>query len=110
MDSLLSRKTSAALLISTLAAFTTLPAFASERKVEHRVQPIYPELAKRMHVGGTVHVEATVAADGSVIQAKTMNGNKMLAPAAEDAIRKWKFVPEGAPSTENVDIDFELSE
>lgn len=110
MDPFLSRKTSASLLTFAFVACSTLPAMASDRKVQRRVQPIYPELARRMHVGGTVRVEATVAADGSVTETKTISGNRMLAPAAEDAIRKWKFVAEAAPSTENIDIDFEVNE
>jgi TonB family protein len=103
-------KTSAALLAFAVLACTALPAFAADRKVERRVQPIYPELAKRMHIGGTVRVAATVSADGSVTEAKAVSGNKMLAPAAEDAIRKWKFVPGDAVSTESIDIDFEAND
>jgi TonB family protein len=87
-----------------------LPSAAADRKVERRVQPVYPELAKRMHIGGTVRVEAAVAADGSVTEAKIVSGNKILAPAAEDAIRKWKFAPEAVASTENVAIEFELND
>lgn len=106
----LSRKISAAVLGFAVVACTALPAVAADRKVQRRVQPVYPELAKRMRIGGTVRVAATVAADGSVTDAKAVSGNKMLAPAAEEAIRKWKFVPETAASTENVDIDFELTD
>jgi len=100
----------AALLVFAVIACTALPSAAADRKVERRVQPVYPELAKRMRVGGTVRVAATIAADGSVTEAKAVSGNKMLQPAAEDAIRKWKFAPDAAQSTENIDIDFEVSE
>jgi TonB family protein len=105
-----SRKTSATLIAFAVLICTALPSGAADRKVQRRVQPVYPELAKRMRIGGTVHVEVTVAADGSVTDTKTLSGNRMLAPAAEDAIRKWKFVPEAAASTENIDIDFELND
>jgi TonB family protein len=105
-----SRKISAAVLGLAVIACTALPAIAADRKVQRRVQPVYPELAKRMRIGGTVRVEATVAADGTVTEAKAIRGNKMLAPAAEEAIRRWKFAPESAVSTENVDIDFELTD
>jgi TonB family protein len=99
-----------ALLATAVILIAALPACAADRKVQRRVQPIYPELAKRMHIGGTVRIEVAVAADGSVTDAKTISGNKMLAPAAEDAIRKWKFAPGDAASTENIDINFEVSE
>lgn len=104
------RKASAAFLAFAVVASTALPAAAADRKVQRRVPPDYPELAKRMHIGGTVRVEATVAADGSVTQARTISGNKLLAPAAEEAIRKWKFAPGAGSSTESIDIDFEVNE
>jgi TonB family protein len=110
MLSFFTRKTSAAVLAFAVIACFALPTYATDRKVQRRVQPVYPELAKRMRIGGTVHVEATVAADGSVTETKTLGGNKMLSPAAEEAIRKWKFVPESGPSTEMVDIDFRIEQ
>lgn len=109
MNISIARKISTGLALTILAC-VTLPCFAADRKVQRRVQPVYPELAKRMRIGGTVHVEVTVAADGSVTEAKAIAGNKMLAPAAEEAIRRWKFEPEAGSSTENIDINFELSE
>lgn len=103
-------KTSAALLVLGVMVLATSPCGAADRKVQRRVQPIYPELAKRMRVSGMVRIEATVAPDGSVTEAKAVSGNRMLAPAAEDAIRKWKFAPEAAASTEDVDISFQVDE
>ena len=82
--------------------------WGADRKIERRVQPIYPELAKWMHIGGVVQVAATIAADGTVTEAKSVSGNKMLAPTAEEAIKKWKFAPSDAPSVEN--IDFEVND
>jgi TonB family protein len=110
MNSLLSRKTSAALLAFSVIACAALPLSAAERKVERRVSPIYPELARRMHIGGTVLVEATIAPDGKVTEARAVSGNKMLAPAAEDAIRKWKFAPGAGLTVENINIDFEVDD
>lgn len=110
MNFVLFRKTATAISALALAFVIAVPSHAADRKVQRRVPPTYPELAKRMRIGGTVRVEVTVAADGSVTEAKTVSGNKMLAPAAEDAIRKWKFVPGDAASTESIDIDFELND
>lgn len=97
-------------LVLVVTACIALPAFAANRKVERRVAPTYPELAKRMHIEGTVRVQVTVAPDGSVTQAKTLSGNKMLAPAAEDAIKRWRFEPEPAASTENIAVNFEVND
>ncbi|HMD18746.1 MAG TPA: energy transducer TonB, partial [Alloacidobacterium sp.] len=79
------------------------------RRVEKRVPPIYPEIAKRMRISGVVHVEATVAPDGSVTAAKATTGNKMLSLAAEDAVKRWKFVPGDGQSTVGIDVNFEAN-
>jgi TonB family protein len=86
-----------------------LPAHADDRRVEKRVPPVYPEIAKRMHIFGIVHVEATVAPDGSVTSTKATTGNKMLSPAAEDAVKRWKFVPGDSQSTVCIDVNFEAN-
>ncbi len=102
-----------ALVLTALAfSFTTvLPARAwDDRPIKVRVAPTYPELAKRMHISGTVRVSVTVAPDGTVSAAKTISGNHMLAGAAEDAVHKWKFVPAAEESTVEVNINFGLAQ
>ncbi len=79
---------------------------ADERAVKSRVAPVYPELAKRMKIAGAVKLEVTVDAEGKVTDVKTVSGNHMLSSAAEDAVRKWKFVAGGGSSTVVVDINF----
>ena len=44
-----------------------------------------------------------------VTDAKTVNGNKMLSLAAEEAVKKWKFVASDAQSIVDIDINFEPS-
>ena len=71
-------------LVVTLA----MPAaVAEDRAVRSRVAPIYPEIAKRMRASGTVSIEATVDPSGNVSDAKATGGNRLLAPAAEDAVQ-----------------------
>jgi len=96
-------KTAVLALILTLA----LPARAAdERAVKSRVTPIYPEIAKRLRISGAVRVAATVNAQGKVTDVKELSGNHMLAVAAEDAIRQWKFAPAPEESSINVEINF----
>lgn len=97
------------LLAAVACLLLALPAHADERRVEKRVPPVYPEIAKRMRISGVVHIEATVAADGSVTAAKATTGNKMLSPAAEDAVKRWKFVPADSQSTVGIDVNFEAN-
>jgi TonB family protein len=88
-----------------------LPARAAdERAVKSRVQPVYPEIARRMRIAGAVKLEATVDADGKVKDVKTISGNHMLALAAEDAVRQWKFVPGASDSSVDVEINFAVSQ
>lgn len=94
-----------------LAAFLCLTpgSMAEERRVQKRVPPVYPELAKRMHVSGVVRIMATVAPDGTVIEVKTINGNKMLSLAAEEAVKKWMFVAGNAESTVTIEVSFDAN-
>ena len=96
------------LVLSVVTLVCPLLLHAEDRHVQRRVPPIYPELAKRMHIGGLVHVSATVAADGSVTDTKATSGNRMLSSAAEDAVRKWKFAPADGTTTEIIDVNFDL--
>lgn len=100
------------LSLALIAMAVSLPLHAadSERPVKSRVAPVYPEIAKRMHISGVVKVAATVAPDGSVSAAKAVSGSKMLSGAAEDAVHKWKFVSADQESTVEVDINFALAQ
>ena len=91
-----------------LMAMLAIPGNASDRAVKSKVAPIYPEIAKRMKITGQVKIEAIVDADGKVTEVKTLSGSHTLSPAAEEAVRKWKFAPGDATTTEDVDVNFAL--
>ncbi|HUA14705.1 MAG TPA: energy transducer TonB [Verrucomicrobiae bacterium] len=80
---------------------------APDRKVISRVQPQYPELAKRMQIRGTVKVEAIVRPNGTVKTARLLGGNPVLADAALGAVQKWKFEPGENETTEVVQLTFD---
>jgi len=86
------------------------PAASPERKVMTRVAPAYPELARRMHIGGVVKVEALVRPNGTVKSARALGGHPVLVDAAISAVQKWKFEPAQSESTEVVQVSFEWSE
>jgi TonB family protein len=98
---------SAALVLIVAFALTSA---AEDRAVKTRVAPIYPEIAKRMRASGTVNIEATLDASGNVTDAKAVDGNRLLAPAAEDAVRKWKFESGAGVSKVKVEVNFALSQ
>lgn len=87
-----------------------LPSWAEERAVKTRVAPVYPEMARRLKISGSVVVKATVEPDGKVSEAKAVNGNRMLANAAEDAVRKWKFASSAESTTIDVEVNFALGQ
>lgn len=102
-------------IIIALAACTSLFAPIStaqkkehtERRVVDKTTPVYPDLAKRMHITGAVKVEVVVRANGSVKSTKVLGGNPVLIESATDAIRKWKFEAASADSTEVLQLTFD---
>jgi TonB family protein len=58
-----------------------------------RVEPEYPDAARRAHVQGLVTLDTVIAADGKVLQAKPISGNAQLAEAAATAVRQWHYKP-----------------
>jgi TonB family protein len=75
------------------------------RRIVRQTQPVYPEMARRMGLGGTVKVVAVIAADGDVKSVEPVGGSPLLIKAAEDAVAKWKFAP-GAESKQTVELHF----
>ncbi|MFZ0437710.1 MAG: energy transducer TonB, partial [Candidatus Sulfotelmatobacter sp.] len=77
------------------------------RRAKSKVQPEYPELARKMNITGTVRIEVVVAANGTVKDAKIMGGHPVLATAALEAVKKWRFEPAAMESSGVVDFKFE---
>lgn len=77
------------------------------RRAKSKVQPVYPELAHRMNISGTVKIEIVVAPNGTVKEARIVGGHPVLANAALDAAKKWRFEPAGTESSGIIDFKFE---
>ena len=58
-----------------------------------RVDPVYPAIAKAARVSGMVIVEAIIARDGSIKDAKVIRSVPMLDQAALDAVQQWRYTP-----------------
>ena len=97
---------SLALLGLALCSNLSLHAQEPERKVKLRVQPEYPELAKRNNIRGTARIQLLVTPDGKVKDAKVIGGSPVLAQAAVDACKKWKYEPGTGESTLIVSFEF----
>jgi len=75
--------------------------------VKSKVAPVYPDLAKKMAISGTVRVAVVVGSNGSVKSTKVLGGHPLLIDAAVDAVRKWKFEPGPDDSSGVVEFKFQ---
>ncbi|HXO33867.1 MAG TPA: energy transducer TonB [Candidatus Acidoferrales bacterium] len=72
-----------------------------------KVNPVYPPLARQARISGTVVLRAVISKDGSIENLSLVSGHPMLAPAAIDAVKQWKYKPyllNGEP----VEVDTEV--
>jgi protein TonB len=58
-----------------------------------RVDPVYPEAARKLKTQGSVTLDAVIATDGSVEKLRPVSGPEILVPAAKAAVSAWKFEP-----------------
>jgi len=80
-----------------------------------KVAPVYPPLARQAHIQGTVVLKATISKTGDVENLQLISGHPMLAPAAIEAVKQWKYKPyllNGDPVEveTNVTVNFELAD
>jgi protein TonB len=72
-----------------------------------KVNPVYPALARQARIQGTVLLRAVISKEGSITGLQLISGHPMLAPAAIDAVKQWKYRPyllNGEP----VEVDTEV--
>jgi len=70
-----------------------VPADVMQKLLLHRVEPAYPPQAREENLQGIIAVAIVVGPDGSVRSVRALNGPDVLARAAMDALRWWKFEP-----------------
>ena len=58
-----------------------------------RVQPSYPPLARQARIQGTVVLQAQISKTGEIENLQLISGHPMLAPAAIEAVKQWKYRP-----------------
>jgi periplasmic protein TonB len=58
-----------------------------------KVQPNYPQLAKQARIQGTVVLQAEISKDGTIQNLQLISGHPMLAPAAIEAVKQWRYKP-----------------
>ena len=79
-----------------------------------KVTPNYPALAKQARIQGHVLLQAEISKDGTIQNLQLISGHPMLAPAAIEAVKQWRYKPyllNGEPVAveTQVDVVFSLS-
>jgi periplasmic protein TonB len=106
-----------------MAGSTNLPAKPKLVKVSQgvssgllvkKVTPEYPPIAKQAHVQGSVILRAVIGKDGKVENVQPESGSPLLASAAVNAVKQWKYKPyvlDGSPVEveTTVTVNFRLS-
>jgi TonB family protein len=77
-------------------------------------QPNYPAEALRARVEGTVTLRATVDRTGAVQSVQLIGGPPILAPAAIEAVRQWRYAPttlngQAVECTEDISVIFRMA-
>ena len=58
-----------------------------------KIQPAYPPLARQARIQGQVLLQAEISKDGTIQNLRLISGHPMLAPAAIEAVKQWRYKP-----------------
>jgi len=78
------------------------------------VRPNYPPLARQARIQGAVVLQAEISKDGSIENLRLISGHPMLAPAAIEAVKQWRYKPyllngEAVAVETQITVNFSLS-
>lgn len=59
----------------------------------HRVEPIYPALARQIHKEGRVELRAIIGTDGTIQSLQTVTGDALFVQSALEAVQQWHYKP-----------------
>jgi protein TonB len=59
----------------------------------HRVEPVYPALARQIGRSGRVELRAIIGTDGTVQSLEAVGGDPMFYQSAMEAVRQWRYTP-----------------
>jgi len=83
--------------IMPTAPIASRPTFRTSRMLQgmlvHKVEPVYPPMAKIAHVQGAVVLAAIISKEGTIEHLQLMSGHPLLVPAAIDAVSRWRYKP-----------------
>jgi TonB family protein len=59
----------------------------------HRVEPVYPPLAKQTGRSGRVELRAIIATDGTIQSLQVVSGDSLFLQSALQAVQQWRYKP-----------------
>jgi protein TonB len=62
-------------------------------KIENKVQPEYPALARQARLQGTVRFNVLLNTDGAIKNLQVVSGHPLLVQSAYDAVKQWTWKP-----------------
>jgi TonB family protein len=82
-------------------------------KLMNKIQPGYPQAARDAGIEGVVELQIVIAKDGTIASTQVIDGNPILAAAAQQAVAQWQYKPtllngEPVQVTTSVNIPFTL--
>lgn len=85
-----------------------------EGRLLNNILPIYPALARAMHMSGRVELQATISRGGTIENLRVMSGPTIFQQAALDAVRQWRYQPyllNGQPVEveTTIEVDFAMN-
>jgi len=80
-----------------------------------KVDPAYPDLARRQRVSGTVSLSVTIGMNGRITRVTPLSGPVLLRNAAMDAVKQWVYSPmtlngHAVETEKQVDVNFSLGQ
>ncbi len=81
------------LLFIAWAGPTRVGGSDQQKKLVHKVVPVYPPEAKAKGVEGVVKLEAIINKDGTVKDLKVLSGPDELVPPSLEAVKQWVYEP-----------------
>ncbi len=113
------------ILSATASATSNIPKMEAPKRVRvsagvtegmllSQQRPPYPMLAKSARIQGHVMLQAIISKDGRVENLRLISGHPMLAPAAIEAVKQWRYRPyllngEPVEVETTIDVNFSLS-
>ena len=93
-------------LVMALSSTAVNLAAQESRKLISNPTPVYPEVARKMHLEGVVKVQVKIGTDGRIKETSVIGGHPLLVSSVEDTLKSWKYAPAGGETTTLLQFHF----